>query len=385
MAKYFPLKLIEFAQQVELGIWGYDKLKALNEKTIGMKLPDDKDDFIHDLLDIGANSPQYIKKMMMTFGEQMVKFTPESLQNGTLISDIKDVLVYPVILEKWSYNKQVYKTDRTFFKALLETKSFSLSKFELEHLPNKNFYLDFEDVPDCRPFVGAFVEVYPMKESFHLAIFLITDRKDEPAGLFSHYIHVCYDENGMVDKEVVRSLMDDQKDIGKSSDGDLMDFKTYGEDAVVRSQIKVNFNTTRAMMTKAILQILKYISSVEPEITVSEDSKRLYKKPSPKDVPKNSFSEVMQYEVGVRYGKAIRTYLSEQKRKEKRERRTEKSERNMPAQRKSPRPHFRFAHWCPYHVGKGRTDTVYKWLEPQLVGADKNGASNNDVIIHKMS
>ena len=48
----------------------------------------------------------------------------------------------------------------------------------------------------------------------------------------------------------------------------------------------------------------------------------------------------------------------------------------------SKRTHFRRPHWATYHVGKGRTETIVKWLDTILVNTkNENGL---EITVHKI-
>lgn len=102
-----------------------------------------------------------------------------------------------------------------------------------------------------------------------------------------------------------------------------------------------------------------------------------------KPKPTNSFKEVQIHEVGVKYGKTIKKFLQEEKKKNhKKENEIEIKIIKEGNKRKSPRIHYRSAHWQRYRTGKGRVNTVTKWIEPVFVGAGNK--KNIDVVIHKV-
>ena len=113
--------------------------------------------------------------------------------------------------------------------------------------------------------------------------------------------------------------------------------------------------------------------SHEPQIEDNPITKSTYRPPKPGSAIKNKFSELQIHDVGIRFGKAFK----EQKRKVNCSTILTK---HLEQTRKSPIPHFRAAHWQGYWVGKGRTEHIFKWIEPTFVG----GEQSNDVVIHKM-
>jgi hypothetical protein len=74
-------------------------------------------------------------------------------------AEIMDMFVTPILYQKWSENKQVYKADKDFAKALMYTEKLQYTKEMIKNLPVNNFYLDLSDIPDGE-IHGAFIYVY---------------------------------------------------------------------------------------------------------------------------------------------------------------------------------------------------------------------------------
>ena len=130
------------------------------------------------------------------------------------------------------------------------------------------------------------------------------------------------------------------------------------------------------------LQMISYLSLEKPQITESDLTKNSYKPRKAEDPIRNRWSEVTISDVGIRYGKTIRTKLEESESMESENSNTLNNTEPIgehPA-RRSPAPHFRSAHWHRYWVGEGRTELRVNWIEPTFVG--DNVASN--VVIHKV-
>ena len=172
--------------------------------------------------------------------------------------------------------------------------------------------------------------------------------------------------------------------------------KVPGYSSTIMGASKDGFFSTESFLSKAkfsrldmvlfVFQLLCYLTSKEPDIAESPVTRGTYRKPVGK--PKNTFSEVQQHDVGVRYGKSIRTRLRENDTEEKRRRKTQKRAGNADDEqeknvRKSPVPHFRSAHWQRYWVGEGRKQLVTKWIEQVYVGF-RDRDDKTDVVIHKV-
>ena len=61
-----------------------------------------------------------------------------------------------------------------------------------------------------------------------------------------------------------------------------------------------------------VVQILNYLSSVQPDIEENPQTKKTYRKPAPHTEPKNKYSEIQKWDVGVRFGAAFRAWKKEQ-------------------------------------------------------------------------
>ena len=98
----------------------------------------------------------------------------------------------------------------------------------------------------------------------------------------------------------------------------------------------------------------------------NEITKRTYK---PSKTIKNKFSEVQMWDVGYRYGKAIKLALEEANKYAKTI--DFKDGEKEHKKRKSPRPHVRCAHYRRVRIGKGRTEISIIWIPPIIVCGDK--------------
>lgn len=126
-----------------------------------------------------------------------------------------------------------------------------------------------------------------------------------------------------------------------------------------------------------IQQLLTYLSSAEPDICEDENTKRTYRKPNPNSAPKNKFSEIQQWDVGVRFGASYRKWKKSQEE-------PSSNEPKSSGERSKQRPHSRRAHWSNYWYGTGENkERRPKWVASYLVNVDDD---NQDVaVIHKVS
>ena len=64
---------------------------------------------------------------------------------------------------------------------------------------------------------------------------------------------------------------------------------------------KVKTNTK--LFSILVIQTLTYLASMEPDIRENPETKNTYRPPAKDASPKNKYSEIQKWDVGVRYGK----------------------------------------------------------------------------------
>jgi hypothetical protein len=361
---YFPLALIDSFDEASY-MWHWKNIKEGLALTSFKGIPGDRDDYVLDFLKIGNEEPkEYIREMVTKVFFEMYK------SNDNINSaDIKDIFCYPLIIEKWSENKQVFKPDNTFLDALVKTENIRITKSDIEHLPCYNFYLDLEDYNNT--FNGAFVQINNLEHEIYISIYCMAKQD----AWFSHYLHIMFNENGELKLDELKDIFSEEENKEK----DIMNFDAE-TGRVTKSIIELENDLTTTQIYKMVLQLMLYMTSKEPDLKETEKTKHTYRKPVGE--PKNVFREVQMFDVGVRYGRTIRTKLKEEKKKANIEKYQPKNEIGeiIERKRKSPRLHFRCAHWQRVWTGKGRTVPENRWIEPVFVGAGRQ----TDVIIHKV-
>lgn len=108
------------------------------------------------------------------------------------------------------------------------------------------------------------------------------------------------------------------------------------------------------------LNAILYLCAMNNEVSECPETVKTY---HPGVTVKNKFSEIRKWDVGVRFGAAVRrARVSLQ---------SDSKPEDLSHKRKhaSPRPYMRRAHWHHYRVGKGRTELILKWIEPVFVGS----------------
>ena len=262
----------------------------------------------------------------------------------------KDVTTTNLVVNLWRNYKMVYKIDNEFFHEIKQTKDLITTYDMFEKLPFKCFYIDLSDVKNISDFNGAWVYVVKdnKREDFiGVNIYMISEYADTFYTYYSWYNfkaqpEVKWNIKDLPESEFVR------RDIREEIEGITEDTTVLRQDYDPRDDIVV-----------AIFQIMSFIAIDANDVSENPITKKTYKKHSKSEI-KDTFSEVKMYDVGIRYGKAIKVAKQEYKKQIKRN-------YNITKERKPVRPHVRRAHWQRYHIGKGRTDIKTKWIAPVYV------------------
>lgn len=262
----------------------------------------------------------------------------------------------PAIL-KWSMHKQSYKLDADFFSELIGTKEIAVPQSFAGCLPFPDLYIDLSAIRELLPIEGAFVHAIKTDKGDQAAVYMVAGD-----ALFSYYTAFRYDETGCF--VIPEDTLPTTRFIARSLGDD-------GTETICTLQ-----NDCRALVCKAIIQILLFLSSSKPDIRESNLTKKTY---HPSGVVRDKFSEVRIWDVGVKYGKAIKAAREEAVKSMDTKSVIEKG--NNIRKHRSPRPHVRSAHWHRYHVGPGRKEIRVNWIPPVFVCKGRE----IPVVIHKIS
>lgn len=112
-------------------------------------------------------------------------------------------------------------------------------------------------------------------------------------------------------------------------------------------------------LLRLLLFLMLYVASEEPDLHLSEETKKYYK---PTEKVKNTSVKVQ--DVGYHY------MIEKKRRAEERSAKAE-SQAIVGKAGTPKRPHMRKGHFSIYHVGIGRRDIVTRWIAPIMVHADE--------------
>lgn len=289
----------------------------------------------------------------------------------------RDLFGEVYVLSEWSKSKIVYKIDNDFFHEIKNTGNLKFSRAMFKYLPVHTMFFDLSDIKGISTFKGAWVNIYQEenKDNYLFTIYMVTegtDRNDVMHAFFSYYCGFRFNDDLEAEldlKEVVS---------GATETFHINDYRTYDEDGVIIRQSLDKNDDHRGEIIIAVMQILQFLHAQIDDITESPVTKQTYK---PSSIVKNKFSEVRMWDVGVRYGKAIK-FAQKQVNEAIEQDAAECVEANKIGKPRKPmRPHIRSAHWQRYHVGEGRKQIKVNWIPPTYVCGGREIA----VTIHKVS
>lgn len=277
----------------------------------------------------------------------------------------KDMFSMAAMVELFRQHKQVFDFDPDFVSDLSKTDGIKFYPSLLRRLPYDTFYLDFTRIKEFQPFDGMFVHVEVKEDD---SVLLLGYRT------FRDIYYSCnailskkeqLSDGNMIYYDYKRSLLRYRPEI--PLDDSVKEYAGIDPDFVLS-----NGNFPNIWMF--LVQALMYLASKEPDVEENPKTKNTYRK---SDKVRDKFSEIQQWDVGVRYGTKIRKIKKEASIDEA------VSDDDLPISvktRKSPRPHSRCAHWQHYWTGPGRTVMELKWIEPTFVGA----VTNIPIVKHKV-
>ena len=280
----------------------------------------------------------------------------------TLITDIRDALLPPLLVDGWMTHKTVYKPDRDFVNMLMETKDFKLHISQLNALPYQDLCFDFSACPDFYPIKFGYLSFRYVDGAVMIANYLLNDKTN----LFSFYYGAKL-ENDYIDLGSLQLRNELSRDT---------EYLVSSEFSSTGKPIWYDYTYSRKQIAEVMLQLIGYLTCQNTEIKESQISKKRYKKHPVNYKPKDDISEFREFEVGVKIGKTIRKYQSETSNSE-----TEHKSVGTSVSGNSKSPHIRGAHWHHYWTGKGRTELVVHWIPPTFINKDKPA---KNITVHKI-
>lgn len=267
-----------------------------------------------------------------------------------------------IIFHEWSKSKQVYCPDNDFLDMLLDVDSIDIFPNDFSGFPYHDFYIDLSGYDKVNA-DGIFVKIDEFKDKnnrhfISLYYQAILDNSPKFEFRFPEFVPLMVINDGKFKEgyHVTRA------DYGKSmiqfkNKSDISKYELTGKSS------HSSFVSHNADLTFLIIRFLLFLNIKEPDIQESEITKNTYR---PYTVPKNKFSEIRKWDVGVRYGEKIRLWKEQQKH----------YYGGKNGKSSSPRPHLRRGHFSHVWCGpKGNQYLKLVFIHELFV----NGTSN-DVI-----
>lgn len=287
-----------------------------------------------------------------------------TLDERSIITEMQDVHVGSVILDRWIRNKQVLKPDKTFASYLINTEKLEIDKDFFTNLPYTTFYVDLSDFlnDDDKLFGdihGAFIDITKINDTDTA---VTTYTLGESLLFYSHYMMFKM-TNGSVQMDAKVFDTNMLKDVSPALH--TTTHKNVSETVNVRA------------INMLVYQLIQYMKVKKPD--VSTDVKGTYH-PSEHRI-KNKYNEILLHDVGINIGKTISKNREDALKNISAHGKTKNHENKSTNERKPITPHFRCAHWHKYWVGKGRNMCVVKWIAPVFV----SGGNAKDITIHNVT
>ena len=361
--KYLPLRLADFSQERDK--W---YLESFYDRSLTSR-PVTLEEYITFLFGDDFGKPEYRGifeglNNLTTNRQFLTKLFREipieafrSMDGLAVKTELMDLFGIASLIQLWSRYKLVYKVQKDFFEELKETKTVEIPESTLQYLPASVFYIDLSECESVDPIQGAFVYTQKNTSGYQVVIYMET----ADATTFSYYSNFIYNDERIAVLKADSLPNTNFMAVNISEDGTYSgEGKKYGTDS-------------RYDVVRVVLQVLMFLSAGNTDIQENPVTKKTYRA---SDVVKNRFSEIHMWDVGVRYGQAIK--LAKKNAEKEYEEASAEQDNTSKRSHRSPRPHIRSAHWQRYHVGEGRKEIRINWVLSTIVC----GGKDIPVVIH---
>lgn len=282
--------------------------------------------------------------------------------NGQLSREEMVKLSQWYIKDNFKKYKQVYILNKKLFERLRETKNIeSIEPKVLNNLPFDSFYIDAEScdfyIDSKIPVNGMFVNIEKISQNGKNYNFLYCVLRIDNKAFYP----LCID----LDKDKTSIVSSFDEHFGKSIEK-LQKMKKVFVDFM---QVILYMCCERKDIVKLIKKPRKKGKYRQKAITYNQLGFKIGKEILEEERRANSEFVIGKTfsDVSIRY-----SYASPPEEKV-----TDEEKISRPKA-----PHFRAAHWAIYHVGKGREQTILKWINTIYVNGDKT--DNMPITLHDM-
>lgn len=281
---------------------------------------------------------------------------PITPQNRELFFNSMKLAQQIAALAPWRLSKEVFLVDEDFEALLFEQDGdLDIPSEILLQLPYPCFYMEFHNLTLGHRYHGAFVHLeYDIKSHDRELRFLFVSENGNTWGFPIH-----------IDERSLESNLAHTREEGYSN--------LLPDEHEVRAAMTSTEERSRLLneFLRKALQLVLYVCASNAEISPNSEQALITKRSS---TIKDRYAEIRKWDVGARYGAAIRQYRKKEL--------LPVSDEKAHGTHASPRPHMRRGHWHNYWTGPksdpSQRKLVLKWTPPTIIGADEEAP----VVLH---
>lgn len=288
-----------------------------------------------------------------TFGANCVSY----------LREYSDVFCLYSVQNLWSKDKQVLRCDDDFIKALTDTDNLRIPTNICDKLPFRTFCIDFQENKVFKDYDYVYINVQCVNKILYFTLIRVVENE------VFFVLNDCLTETEK-DKDGIEYFKFSRKNNVRTDDGELK--VNYHKSLYKNFKPRHIENDNKEDVITFMWQLMLYLIASNKDMKENPITKSTYRKPTGK--PKHKFTEVQKWDMGFVWGNSFRLKKTSSEKNETQI----KSTLTSSAQRKSPKPHLRNAHWSHYWCGVGRTDLQLRWLEPTFV----NSTDESPAILH---
>lgn len=313
------------------------------------------------------------------------EYTPkrEDYADAKLADRFVEIVNEMTMAIMWDRFRMIYTLDPDLAEALSKTKKLIFTKEIFTRIPYKGFYINLSLLPEYQA-EGCLVIISGNKNSQDMVLLDIqligAKNVEEGDGTFEFLVFASTNGRKSIrnNRTITEGIFfDDENGIFKIDTDEFIEAQIKGEEALLKKTragyainpecpyVYLPIRKKMISLSLLVLQFLMYISSDNPDIEISKETRR-QKNRLQRMNKLSSFKEPENWNVGVRYGEKIRLY------KKKYEEIPDETEKTEHGHHRPPRPHFRRAHWQYYWTGEGRTIQKHVWVAPTLVNGTRD-------------
>lgn len=310
-----------------------------------------------------------IKKLAQEYKFPVIEDITNIFLNGSTeyAQSLLEVAKNDYYVSKWAKNKQIFNFDEDFAETIINSDNLIITKNMFDYLPYDTFFIDLENKEKINElFTNLFLRIADNR----------TNRKDDKN---SEIIGIIFDKKKNTEKGKEYYTLT-QLVIYKNSTGtSYKRFISFVDNKDAEIRMIADIDKFSRLKNEEIpyelgcsLQLVAYLCTDKPDICENEEIKAIHRKAVP---CKHRASDIQKFEVGVRFGSAVREWKKTEK--------TKYDESEKTGHHSAHKPHYRRGHWHSYwyKTENGKVKKP-KWLAPILVNGNKN--TETDYIIHKV-